>query len=130
MLTYTVKAPGKTPAELSWFVDNDVAKTLLTVPGVGQVKRIGGVDREVRVVLDPERLAGYGVTAAEISRQLGVVSVNVPGGKAEVGGHEQSIRTLGGATSVESLRALQIALRDGRSIRLADLGAVVDGSAD
>jgi multidrug efflux pump subunit AcrB len=130
MLTFTVKAAGKTPAELSWFVDNEVAKTLLTVPGVGQVKRIGGVDREIQVVLDPQRLAAYGVTAAEISRQLGAINVNVPGGKAQVGGREQSIRTLGGATSVDQLRSLQIVLRDGRALRLSDLGEVVDGAAE
>lgn len=133
MQTFTVKAAAggaKTPAELSWFVDNEVAKTLLTVPGVGQVRRIGGVDREVRIVLQPDRLAAYGITAAEVSRQLRAVNVNVPGGKAQVGGQEQSIRTLGGTASVDTLRGMPIALRDGRSLRLSDLGQVVDGAAD
>jgi hydrophobic/amphiphilic exporter-1 (mainly G- bacteria), HAE1 family len=133
MMTYTVKARAgatKTPAELSWFVDNELSKALLTVPGVGQVKRIGGVEREIRIVLMPERLEGYGVTAAEISRQLGAININVPGGKAEVGGQEQSIRTLASAGSVDALRAMQITLRDGRTLRLADLGSVIDGAAD
>jgi multidrug efflux pump subunit AcrB len=130
IMTYTVKAPGKTPAELSWFVDNEVAKTLLSVPGVGQIKRVGGVDREVRIVLQAQRLSAYGTTAAEISRQLRDININMPGGKAQVGGKEQSIRTLGGATSVEALRGLQIGLRDGRTVRLSDLGEVVDGFAD
>ena len=130
MLTYTVKAEGKTPAELSWFVDNEVAKRLLTVPGVGQIKRVGGVDREIRIVLKPERLNAHGITAAEVSRQLRAVNVNMPGGKAQVGGMEQSIRTLGGATGVEALRAMQITLRDGRALRLADLGDIVDGAAE
>ncbi len=130
MLTYTVKSEGRTPAELSWFVDNEVSKTLLSVPGVGQVKRVGGVDREIVIALQPERLAAYGITAAEVSRQLRAVAVNVPGGKAQLGGQQQSIRTLGGTASVETLRAMQIALRDGRSVRLADLGRVDDGFAD
>jgi len=130
MLTYTVKSAGKTPAELSWFVDNDIAKTLLTVQGVGQVKRVGGVDREIVINLRPERLAAYGVTAAEISRQLKNINQDVPGGKATLGKREQSIRTLGSAHSVESLRNLQITLRDGRTIRLSDLGSVEDAYAD
>lgn len=130
MLTYTVKGNGRSAAELSWFVDNEVAKTLLTVGGVGQVKRIGGVDREIRIVLRPDRLAAYGITAAEISKQLREVNVNVPGGKATVGKQEQSIRTLGGALTVEELRALQLTLRDGRWIRLTDVGAVEDSHAD
>lgn len=135
IMTYTVKAAagggaGKTPAELSWFVDNQVAKTLLTVPGVGQVRRIGGVDREVRVVLKPERLNAWGLTAAEVSRQLREVNVNLPGGKADLAGRSQSIRTLGGAASVEELRAMQITLRDGRALKLADIADVVDGAED
>ena len=111
-------------------MDNEISKTLLTVPGVGQVKRVGGVDREVVINLRPERLASYGVTAAEISRQLKSVSLDVPGGKASVGKREQSIRTLGAAQSVETLRNLQVTLKDGRSVRLSDLGSVEDGAAD
>ena len=130
IMTYTVKSPGKSSAELSWFVDNEVTKTLLSVPGVGQIKRVGGVDREIRIVLQPQRLTGYGITAAEISRQLKAININMPGGKAQLGGKEQSIRTLGGATTVDALRALQIGLRDGRTVRLSDLGEVVDGFAD
>src|SRR5262249_6288350 len=90
MTTYTVKSPGMSQAELSWFIDNQVAKTLLTVPGVGQVKRVGGVDREVRIVLEPDRLNSYGITTADVSRQLKNINTNVPGGKATVGTMEQS----------------------------------------
>jgi HAE1 family hydrophobic/amphiphilic exporter-1 len=130
MLTYIVRAACKTPVELSWFVDSDVAKRLLMIPGVGQVKRVGGVDREIRIDLKPERLNAYGITAAEVSRQLRATNANVPGGKATVGQLEQSIRTLGSAGSVEALRAMQITLRDGRTVRVSDLGAVEDGFAD
>jgi HAE1 family hydrophobic/amphiphilic exporter-1 len=130
MLTYTVKAAGKSSAELSWFVDNDISKSLLTIPGVGQVKRVGGVDREIVINLRPERLAAYGITAADISKQLKAINQDVPGGKATLGSMEQSIRTLGSAQSVDTLRNLQITLRDGRMIRLSDLGSVEDAAAD
>lgn len=134
MLTYTVKAAGrgadKSAAELSWFVDNEISKTLLTVPGVGQVKRVGGVDREIVVTLQPDRLAAYGITAADVSRQLKNINQDVPGGKATIGRGEQSIRTLGAAASVGELRELQIALKDGRAVRLSDLGAVEDASGE
>jgi HAE1 family hydrophobic/amphiphilic exporter-1 len=138
MMTFTVKprapdaaaGPALTPAELSWFVDNEVAKTLLTVPGVGQVRRIGGVDREVQVVLQPERLNAYGITAAEVSRQIRAVNTNLPGGRADLGGQTQSIRALGSAATVQQLRDMPIGVRDGRSLRLGDLGAVIDGAAE
>ncbi|WP_284615358.1 efflux RND transporter permease subunit [Aquabacterium humicola] len=134
MMTYVVKGAANgvpmAPDQLSWFVDNELSKKLLTVAGVGQVKRVGGVDREIGIVLDPQRLNAYGITAAEVSRQLKATSVNLPGGKSTVGGREQSIRTLGGAQSVDALRGLQIALKDGRTLRLADLGQVNDGIAE
>jgi multidrug efflux pump subunit AcrB len=130
MLTYTVKGAGKSAVELSWFVDNEISKSLLTVPGVGQVKRVGGVDREIVITLKPERLASYGITAAEVSRQLKSTNQDMPGGKATIGRMEQSIRTLGAAQSVATLREMQITLRDGRAVRLSDLGAVEDSFAD
>ncbi|MBK8017656.1 MAG: efflux RND transporter permease subunit [Betaproteobacteria bacterium] len=130
MMTYTVRGKNATPQQLSWFVDNEVSKTLLSVQGVGQVVRVGGVDREVRIRLALDRLTAYGITAAEVSRQLKSVNTNVPGGKATVGSMEQSIRTLGSAGSVEALRATQITLRDGRTLRLSDLGSVEDTMED
>ena len=65
--------------------------------GVAQVKREGGVDREIRVSLDPARLQALGVTAAEVNRQLRATNVDLAGGRGEIGAQEQSIRTLAGA---------------------------------
>lgn len=130
MLTFTVSAPGWSAEELSWFVDNDVSKRLLAVPGVGTVTRIGGVDREIQIELSPERLAAWGITAAEVSRQIEAINIDLPGGKATVGVGEQSIRTLGSARSVDSLQQLEITLRDGRRVRLSDLGRVTDTHAE
>ncbi|MFX8149161.1 efflux RND transporter permease subunit, partial [Acinetobacter baumannii] len=63
VLTYTVSSERMDDEALSWFVDNQVAKRLLAVRGVGSVARVGGVTREVRVELDPQRLLALGVTA-------------------------------------------------------------------
>jgi HAE1 family hydrophobic/amphiphilic exporter-1 len=127
---YAVEWPGKNERELSWWVDNDLSRELLEVRGLSAVNRLGGVDREVRVELDPARLAALGVTAAEISRQLSAQNVDLPGGQAEIGGTAQSIRTLGGAKSVEDLADTRIVLGDGRTVRLADLGSVSDGESE
>jgi len=123
--TYVVRAPGMNPEELSWFVDNTVAKRLLSVNGVSQVSRDGGVNREIRVKLDPTRLAAQGVSAAAVSNQLRASNINLPGGRGEIGGEEQAIRTMGSATSVERLRETLIPI-GGRTVRLDDLGEVAD----
>jgi multidrug efflux pump subunit AcrB len=70
ILTYTVASSRMDDEALSWFVDNTVTKTMLSVRGVGAVSRVGGVTREVRVELDPARLQALNATAADISRQL------------------------------------------------------------
>ncbi len=123
--TYVVRAPGMNPEELSWFVDNTVAKRLLSIEGVSQVSRDGGVSREIRIKLDPAKLAAQGVTAAAVSNQLRGSNINLPGGRGEIGGEEQAIRTVGSAQSVEALRETLIPVGN-RSVRLGDLGEVVD----
>ncbi|HET7845402.1 MAG TPA: efflux RND transporter permease subunit, partial [Xanthomonadales bacterium] len=95
LMTYAVGSTSRSVSELSWFVDRDVAKSLYGVPGVAQVTRAGGVDREIRVDLDPQALQSWGVTAGEVSQQLALIQAERPGGKAELGGAQQTIRTVG-----------------------------------
>ncbi len=111
--TYAASAPGMTPEELSWFVDDTVIRSLQGVRGVAQVKREGGVDREIRISLDPDKLAALGVTAADVNRQLVATNVDLAGGRGEIGTQEQSVRTLGGALSVADLAETRIALPAG-----------------
>lgn len=122
---YVVRAPGMTPEELSWFVDNTLAKRLLSVQGVSQVSRDGGVSREIRIKLDPSRLEAFGVTAAQVSNQLRASNINLPGGRGEIGAQEQAIRTVGSAQSIEQLRETLIPVA-GRTVRLGDLGEIAD----
>ncbi|UFN49951.1 efflux RND transporter permease subunit [Roseomonas sp. OT10] len=128
--TYTVRVPGLSPVETSWYVDDTVAKALLAIPGVAQVNRVGGADREVRVALDPDRLAALGITAAEVNAQLRDLNVDRPGGRGTLGAGEQAVRTLGSAPSLEALRERPIILPGGRTARLSDLGTVTDATAE
>ena len=123
---YAVSTTGRTPEQLSWYVDNTVSKRLLAVPGIAQVSRGGGVTREIRVELDPARMQALGITAAEVNQQLRVLNLNAPGGRAQVGGGEQAIRVLGSATSALDLAAMQIRLAGGANVRLADIAEVRD----
>jgi multidrug efflux pump subunit AcrB len=130
IVTYAAIAPGKTPEQLSWFVDDVVKRSLQGVRGVAQVERIGGVDREILVSLDPDRLQAFGLTAVDVSRRLRGTSVDLAGGRAELGGRDQSIRTLAGAKTLNDLAATMIALPMGGTVRLDDLGVVTDTIAD
>src|ERR1700735_1516173 len=77
---YAVSTTSLTPTQLSWFIDNTVTKRLLAVPGVAQVSRSGGVDREIRVELDPGRLQALGLTAAEVNQQIRALNMDAAGG--------------------------------------------------
>ena len=123
---YAVSTTGRTPEQLSWYVDNTVSKRLLAISGVAQVSRGGGVTREIRVELDPARMQALGVTAAEVNQQLRVLNLNAPGGRAQVGGGEQAIRVLGSADTALDLANTQIRLAGGASVRLSDIAEVRD----
>lgn len=128
--TYTVASKDRSSPELSWLVDNDIGRALRSVPGVGKVSRSGGADREVRVNLDPYRMAAYGATADMINVQVRALNIDLPGGRGTVGGAEQSVRTLGSSPTIAKLAATQIALPNGNTVRLDSLGKVLDGSAE
>ncbi|AYG68502.1 MULTISPECIES: efflux RND transporter permease subunit [unclassified Rhizobium] len=130
LVAYAVRSTSLDETELSWFIDNDLTKALLSVPGVGQVNRIGGVDREVHVDLDPGTMASLGVTAATVSSQLKAVQADTSGGLGEIGGTRQTLRTLGNLPSVEALKALSIPLANGQQARLDDVASVKDSFAD
>ena len=126
ILTYTVASSRMDDEALSWFVDNQVARRMLAVRGVGAVARVGGVTREVRVELDPARLLALNVTAADVSRQLRQIQQDASGGRADLGGAEQSVRTVATVASATELAAMDIALSDGRRVRLDQIASVQD----
>ena len=124
ILTYAAISPGKTPEQLSWFVEDVVIRALQGVRGVARVELIGAVQREIRVGLDPIRLQALGLTPLDVSRQLRGSNVDLAGGRAEIGGREQAIRTLAGAKTIVDLAVPRIALPTGGEVRLDDLGFI------
>ncbi|WP_296675123.1 efflux RND transporter permease subunit [Novosphingobium sp.] len=127
---FAVSADDMTMEQLSWFVDDTVAKRLLGVSGMASVERAGGVDREIRVVLDPARMQSLGVTASQVNAALRQVNVDAAGGRAEIAGSRQSVRVLGNARDAYALSQTQVALSGGRTVRLSDVAAVSDGYSE
>ncbi|MGH7010851.1 MAG: efflux RND transporter permease subunit, partial [Caulobacteraceae bacterium] len=130
IITYAVKAPTMSAAALSWYIDDTVTRALQAQPGVAQVNRVGGADREINVLVDPVRMAAHGLTASEISTALAAANVDVPGGQVSIGGEYQTLRVLGQAKTVDQIRNLLIPAGGGRFVRLADVAEVGDGSAE
>lgn len=126
IITFTVASEQMDEEALSWFVDNEVSKAMMAVKGVGRSSRIGGVDREVQVNLNPALMTGLGVSVADVSRALGQVQKDASGGRGDVGGGVQSVRTLGAVGSAEDIAALPIPLAGGRYVRLDQIASIED----
>lgn len=127
---YAVQADDMTIEQLSWFIDDTVAKRLLDIPGMAEAGRFGGVDRAIEVILDPAKMQAFGVTASQINNVLRQSNVDAAGGLAEVGGTRQSLRVLGNNDTAYELSQRQIQLGGGRTLRLADVASVRDGYSE
>jgi multidrug efflux pump subunit AcrB len=130
VLAYTVRSPRMDPEALSWFVDNTLTRQLLSVRGVGSVSRVGGVNREIRVALDPAKLQGMNATAADVSRQLRSIQTETPGGRTDLGGGEQPVRAIANVKSAQELAQLELSLADGRRVRLDQIATITDTFAE
>jgi multidrug efflux pump subunit AcrB len=130
IVTYAASISSQTADQVSWFVDDVIAGALQGVRGVAQVKRAGGVDREIRVSLLPDRLMALGITASDVNEQLRATNVDLTGGRGEVGSQEQAIRILAGAATLEQLANSTIVLPGGRKTKLNEIATVTDGAAD
>lgn len=130
VVTYAVSTESMTDVELSWFVEDTVARRLMTQEGVAQVDLVGGVNREINVTLDPNRLQALGLTAPNINDALRTSSTDVPGGRSEIGEREQTVRVLGAAESVQALNNLVIPSTSGNTVQLSDVATISSGAAE
>ena len=130
LMTFAVASDRLDEEALSWFVDYTVSKRLLAVNGVGRVKRMGGLNREVMVELDPLRMAALNVSAAEVSKRLRLIQQEAPGGRGDIGGAEQSVRTIATVQTADEIGKLDISLTDCRRIRLDQIATIRDTTAE
>ena len=129
-VTYAVTSDRLDEEGLSWFVDDTIARTLLAVPGVGEFDRTGGGQREVQVVVDPHRLDARGVGVADVSRALRRVQQENSGGRGQLGGAEQGVRTIATLKQASELADLPVSISADRWVRLGDVAEVRDTLAD
>lgn len=130
ILTFTAESAQRDEKDLSWFVDNDIAKAMRAVQGVGTVARVGGIDREVHVDLDPTLMAGLGVTPSAVSSRLKAIQSESSGGEARVGGQRQSTRTIATVGTPAEVAAITVSLADGRYVRLDQIARISDSAAE
>jgi HAE1 family hydrophobic/amphiphilic exporter-1 len=127
ILTYAVRAEGRTPQQLTKLIDDTLRPGLEAIGGVGSVVLKGGQTREIRIELEQSKLQGVGMTVGGVAQMLRLESIDLPGGRITVGGREFAIRANGRFQSAADVENVVIASRpDGTQIRVKDVGIVRD----
>ncbi|QLE08356.1 efflux RND transporter permease subunit [Pseudoalteromonas shioyasakiensis] len=126
LMIYTLTTDKFDEEELSWFIDSEVSRAILSVKGVGSFRRIGGGDREILLELIPHKLSALGISALEVSNQLKKTLLLAPGGYSQLAGGEQSIRVKSQVRTASELARIEFTLSDGRKINLGQISQIID----
>ena len=129
-VTYAVTSDRLNEEGLSWFVDDTIARAMLAIPGVGEFDRVGGGQREVQVDVNLPRLNAQGLTVTDVSRAVRRVEQEASGGRGQLGGAEQSVRTVATVAESADLASLPIAVSNDHWVRLDEIATVRDGLAE
>ena len=130
VLAYTLRSNRMDDEALSWMVDKEITRKLLSLRGVGAVNRVGGVTREVHISLDINRLQALGITAAEVSRQLKQIQQEGSGGRMDLGVGEQAVRTLATVKTAQEVGQIELATSRGARVRLDQVATISDTLAN
>lgn len=129
ILTLALSGPDNV-REVTEFADKALRRQIESLNGVGQVLIIGGRPRQINVLVDPEKLQKYGISAPELERALKTQNIELPSGRVEQGARQLTLRTRGRVETVEQLANIVVATKDGYAVRVADLATVEDGMAE
>ncbi|HHW01858.1 MAG TPA: efflux RND transporter permease subunit [Thermoanaerobacterales bacterium] len=118
------------PLFLKQLAEDSIEKKLERVEGVASVSIVGGDERQIRVLLSPEKMNGYGIGITQVIQSLEANNLNLPGGTVDYGGRELLVRTMGQFESVDEIKKLPVANIQGAVVRLEDLADVEDAAED
>lgn len=121
---------GANLRDLQEYADNTLANKITSINGVASVSVFGGEKRAIRVALNPETMAAYGITVMDVVNAMGANNINVPGGKIEVGADSSNVRFIGEFESVDAIKNLHITTAEGMRFKLSDVATVTDSALD
>src|SRR3982751_3229336 len=115
---------NRSPKEITQIADKQIKQVLETVQDVGEVQLMGDRRREIRILLDPNRLNAYGLTVDQVGNAVGRQNTEIPGGTFIAGPSEISMRTMGRLRSVEEFEHIVLSYKDGSVVRVGDIARV------
>ncbi len=130
VMQLTVRSERWNPVELRDWADNWLQDRILAVSGVAGTEIIGGLEREIRIQLDPEALEKHQLSIDEVNRRVAAENVEITGGRVTVGPKEIIARTMGEYNSIDDIRSVVVAQDGHQKVYLKDIATVIDGHAD
>jgi hydrophobic/amphiphilic exporter-1 (mainly G- bacteria), HAE1 family len=129
IMTLLVSGP-MSRRELTEIADKQVKRAIQTVDGVGSVELNGGQARQIRVLLDAQKLTSHNFTVLDVRNALQRENIEAPGGRIITGPQELGLRTLGRVTSADQFREIIVGVHGGIPVRIRDVAQVVDGAQE
>jgi HAE1 family hydrophobic/amphiphilic exporter-1 len=129
IMTLLVSGP-MSRRELTEIADKQVRRSIQAVDGVGSVDLNGGQGRQIRVLLDAQKLTSHNFTVLDVRSALQRENIEAPGGRMITGPQELGLRTLGRVTSAEQFGEIVIGTRGGTPVRIRDVAQVEDGAQE
>jgi hydrophobic/amphiphilic exporter-1 (mainly G- bacteria), HAE1 family len=129
VLRVAISAPTSL-REVTEVADKKIKERIESINGVGQVRMIGGRDREIQVWVNPDKMRAYGVPVTEIANAVRLQNLEFPGGRVDEGQTERTVRTMGKVTKPQDFSDIVVANRGGYNVKVKDLGYVEDGTEE
>ncbi len=112
------------------YVDDVLSNKITAIPGVASVSVFGGLQRAVRIQMNPDAMAANGVTVMDVVSALGTHNLNVPGGKIETSRDSSNVRFVGEFASIEEIANLHLTTVEGNRFKLSDIATITDAARD
>lgn len=116
--------------EVTEIADKKIKERIESINGVGQVRMVGGRDREIQVWVDPDKMRAFNIPVSEIANAVKAQNLEFPGGRVDEGKTERTVRTMGKLTKPEDFNDVVISNRGGYNVKVRDIGYVQDGTEE
>ena len=122
IISMTVQSKTKSALELSDYAENVISQRLETIPGVSGIQIWGQKRYAMRLWIDPDKLAAYGITVADVRTALNTQNIELPSGKITGNNTELTVKTIGNLTSEKEFNDIIIRSENDKIVRLSDVG--------
>jgi HAE1 family hydrophobic/amphiphilic exporter-1 len=112
------------------YLTDTIKPQLAKQPGVGQITLVGGIQREIRVNVDSQKLQAYGISSATVTSAIANANLDYPTGKVKDEDGQYVLRLSGKINSLEELRSLIVKRSSSGNVVLSDIADVQDGNKD